>query len=458
MCTILHDSWRLHDCQVLRMTQHHSSSDCSGFAPVSQPTRRRLLAGLSGLTTVPAWAQFRVEVTGVGMTQLPIAIAAFRDEAQSPQKISAIVQADLERSGQFRGVDAAGVRLDESARPDVALWRQKGADSLVSGSVVRLADGRYDVRFRLWDVVRGQDLGGQSYVVVQGDLRLVAHRISDFVYEKLTGERGVFSTRIAYVTKAGNRYSLWVADSDGENPQAALTSPESIISPAWSPTGSHLAYVSFESRKPVVYVHDVATGRRRLVANFKGSNSAPAWSPDGRTLAITLSRDGNSQLYTMDANGGEPRRLTQSSGIDTEPAFSPDGKHVFFVSDRGGAPQIYKIPVNGGSAERVTFDGSYNISPAISPDGRWLAYVSRTGGAFKLQVMELATGTVTAVTDTSADERPSFAPNSRLIVYATQQQGREALMTTTLDGKIKARLAGQGGDIREPDWGPYQFQ
>ena len=184
---------------------------------MSHPTRRHIVAGLSTLAALPAWAQFRVEVTGVGMTQLPIAIAAFRDETQSPQKISAIVQADLERSGQFRGIDTAGVRLDESARPDVALWRQKGADALVSGSVVRLADGRYDVRFRLWDVVRGQDLGGQSYVVVQGDLRLVAHRIADFVYEKLTGERGVFSTRIAYVTKAGNRFSLWVADSDGEN-------------------------------------------------------------------------------------------------------------------------------------------------------------------------------------------------------------------------------------------------
>ncbi len=430
----------------------------SSPVPPSPFTRRQCLAALGALASLPAAAQFRVEVTGVGMTQLPIAIAPFRDEAQSPQKISAIVQADLERSGQFRGVDTAGMRLDETTRPDLTLWRQKSADSLVSGSVVRLADGRYDVRFRLWDVVRGQDLGGQSYVVVQADLRLVAHRIADFVYEKLTGVRGVFSTRIAYVTKAGNRYSLWVADSDGENAQAALASPEPIISPAWSPSGGQLAYVSFESRKPVVYVHDVASGRRRLVANFKGSNSAPAWSPDGRTLAITLSRDGNSQLYTIDANGGEPRRLMQSSGIDTEPAFSPDGRFIYFVSDRGGAPQIYKVASSGGNAERVTFSGSYNISPAISPDGRWLAYVSRVNGAFKLHAMELATGAVTALTDTSADERPSFAPNSRLIVYATQQQGREALMTTTLDGKIKARLAGQGGDIREPDWGPYQFQ
>ena len=399
-----------------------------------------------------------MEVTGVGLTQLPIALAPFRGEAQSPQRISAIVQSDLERSGQFRSIDAAGAALDEVSRPDMAQWRQKSADSLVTGSITRLADGRYDIRFRLWDVVRAQDLGGQSFVVSQGDLRLVAHRIADFVYEKLTGERGVFSTRIGYVTKAGGRYSLWVADADGENAQAALSSPEPIISPAWAPNGTQLAYVSFESRKPVVYVHDVASGRRRLIANFRGSNSAPAWSPDGRQLAVTLTRDGSSQLYTIDANGGEPRRLMQSSGIDTEPVFSGDGRTIYFVSDRGGAPQIYKVAASGGNAERVTFSGSYNISPSVSPDGRWLAYISRVGGAFKLHVMDLGTGAVSAITDTTADENPSFAPNSRLIVYATQQQGREALMTTTLDGKIKARLAGQGGDIREPDWGPYQKQ
>ena len=419
------------------------------------------MVGLLGMGALPlfhaapALAQFRVEVSGVGLTQLPIAIAPFRGDEQSPQKIGAIVQADLERSGQFRGIDASGVALDETSRPDVAMWRQRTADSLVTGSVTRLADGRFDVRFRLWDVVRGQDLGGQSYTVTAGDLRLSAHRIADFIYEKLTGERGVFSTRIVYVTKAGPRYTLWVADSDGENSQTALASPESIISPTWSPSGLQIAYVSFESRKPVIYVHDVASGRRRLIANFRGSNSAPAWSPDGRSLAVTLSRDGGSQLYTIDANGGEPRRLIQSSGIDTEPVFSPDGRSIYFTSDRGGSPQIYRMPASGGNAERVTFSGTYNISPAVSPDGRWLAYISRIGGAFKLQVMELATGTANSITDTSSDESPSFAPNSRLLVYATQVGGREALMTTTLDGKIKARLAGQGGDIREPDWGPF---
>jgi TolB protein len=418
--------------------------------------RRRQLVGLLGAAALPALAQFRVEVTGVGLTQLPIAIAPFRGEAQSPQKIAAIVQADLERSGQFRAVDAAGTNLDESSRPDVTPWRQKGADSLAVGSVARLADGRWDVRFRLWDVVKGQDLGGQSYAVAVADLRLAAHRIADFIYEKLTGDKGVFSTRIAYVTKAANRYNLWVADSDGENAQSALASAEPIISPAWSANGTQLAYVSFESRKPVVYVHEVASGKRRLIANFRGSNSAPAWSPDGRTLAVTLSRDGGSQLYTISASGGEPHRLTQSTGIDTEPVFSPDGRNIYFVSDRGGAPQIYRMAASGGNPERVTFTGSYNISPAISPDGRWLAYVSRISGVFKLQVMELGNGTVNSITDTSADESPSFAPNGRLIVYATRQNGREALMTTTLDGKTKARLAGQSGDIREPDWGPFQ--
>ena len=425
------------------------------FFPTFSTKIKQLLALCTLTIALPAQAQFRVEVTGVGLTQMPIAVATFRGEAQALQKIGAIVKADLERSGVFRSVDTAGAVLDESTRPDLAVWKQKSADSLVTGSVTPLADGRFDVRFRLWDTVRGQDLGGQNYAVTAGDLRLSAHRIADFVYEKLTGEKGIFSTRIAYVTKAGQRHTLWVADADGENAQSALASPEPIISPAWSPSGSQLAYVSFESRKPVIYSHDVASGKRKLIANFRGSNSAPAWSNDGRQIVATLSREGGSQLYVMDAGGGEPRRLTQSSSIDTEPAFSADGKTIFFVSDRGGAPQIYRMSAAGGNAERVTFNGNYNISPALSPDGKYMAYISRVGGAFKLQLMDLAGGTSAQITDTSADESPSFAPNSRLIVYATQQQGREALMTTTLDGKIKARLAGASGDIREPDWGPF---
>ena len=417
--------------------------------------RRGLVVALAASPALPALAQFRVEVSGVGLTQLPIALVPFRGEDAAPQKISAIIRADLERTGQFRSVDPSGQAMDETTRPDMSVWRPRTADALAGGSVTRLGDGRYDVRFRLWDVVKGQDLGGQGYVVPQADLRLAAHKIADYIYEKLTGEKGVFSTRLAYVTKAGSRYTLWVADSDGENAQAALGSPEPIISPTWSPNGTQLAYVSFESRKPVIYVHDVASGRRRLLANFRGSNSAPAWSPDGRQLAVTLSRDGGSQIYLISAGGGEPRRLTQSQSIDTEPTFSPDGGTIYFVSDRGGAPQIYRMSASGGAAQRVTFSGGYNVSPSVSPDGRYLAYVSRSAG-YKLQVMELASGNVTAVTDTAEDENPSFAPNSRLIVYATRQGGREALMTTTVDGKIKARLAGRSGDIREPSWGPFQ--
>ena len=423
--------------------------------------RMALLPGLLKLLllsvlSLPAWAQFRVEVTGVGMTQLPVVIAPFKGEAAAPQKLAAIVQADLERSGQFKGLAAGTALLDESSRPDWSPWRQLSAEALVAGSVTRLADGRFDVRARLWDVVKGQEKGDFKDTVTAGDLRLSAHRIADWVYQQLTGTPGAFASRISYVTKSGGRYALWIADSDGENAKSALSSPEPIISPSWSPNGAQLAYVSFELRKPVVYVHELATGQRRAVANFKGSNSAPAWSADGNGLAATLSRDGGSQLYRIDLNGGEPRRLTQSGSINTEPAFSPDGSALFFVSDRGGSPQIYRMPVQGGPAERVTFSGTYNISPAVSPDGRWLAYVSRMGGAFRLHLMELSSGQVTALTDTSADERPSFAPNSRLLVYATVFQGRESLMTTTLDGRIKARLAGQGGDIREPHWGPVR--
>ncbi|HET9820251.1 MAG TPA: Tol-Pal system beta propeller repeat protein TolB, partial [Burkholderiaceae bacterium] len=347
-----------------------------------------------------ARAQFRVEISGVGATQIPVAIARLRDEDRSGVALSQIVRADLERSGQFRLLDVAAPG-DEATAPSYGEWRGRGADAYVAGSVARLADGRFDVRYKLWDIVKGQDLGGQAFAVQPADLRLAAHRLADAVYERLTGDKGVFSTRIAYVTRAAGRYALRIADADGEGGQVALASGEPIISPAWSPDGRELAYVSFESQKAVVYVQDVASGARRAVANFRGSNSAPAWSPDGRQLALTLSRDSVAQLYLMPREGGIPRRLTTSNAIDTEAAFTPDGRQIYFVSDRGGGPQIYRLPVGGGSAERVTFNGDYNISPALSPDGTALAYVARVAGAFRLHLMELATGTVRALTDTN---------------------------------------------------------
>lgn len=420
------------------------------------PARRRWLAGAlaAGALHTAARAQFRVEISGVGATQLPVGVTKFREEDKSGQAISGIVRADLERSGVFRIVDSAG-DFDETSRPNYTEWRGRGADALVAGSAARLADGRFDVRYKLWDVVKGNDLGGQALAVLSADLRLAAHRIADAVYEKLTGDKGVFSTRIAYVTRVANRYTLRVTDADGEGGQVALNSTQPIISPSWSPDGKSLAYVSFESGKAVIWSQDVATGERRSVANFRGSNSAPTWSPDGGTLAVTLSRDGISQIYLMDPNGGNLRRVTQSSAIDTEPVFAPDGKQIYFVSDRGGSPQVYRVSTGGGNAERVTFSGSYNISPALSPDGRTLAYVNRNGNEFKVMTLDLGSGTVRTVSDTGDDESPSFAPNGKLIIYATRSQGRDVLMTTTLDGRIRTRLLASGVDVREPIWGPF---
>ena len=424
-----------------------------------QALLRRLVLGASmfAVATGIAHAQLKFEISGTGANQIPIAIANFAVNGNPPQDVAQIVRDDLARSGLFKLVDPGPTPLPDTAAVNYGEWKGKGADAVVVGSLNRLADGRSDVRFKLYDNGRQLDLGGISLTSTQTNLRLSAHRISDYVYEKLTGEKGVFSTRIAYVLKQGNqRYELQIADADGFNPQSALVSREPIISPAWSPDGTRLAYVSFEAKKPVIYVHKITTGQRVPVANFKGSNSAPAWSPDGRQLAITLTRDGNSQVYLINADGSSARRLTQSAGIDTEPAFAPDGQSLYFTSDRGGGPQVYRMSVGGGDAQRVTFKGDYNISPRISPDGKSLAYISRRGGRFQVYVLDLAGAQETALTDTAKDESPSFAPNGKLLLYATEVGGRGVLAVVSSDGRVKQRITTvQGGDVREPTWGPY---
>ncbi|MGI4814666.1 MAG: Tol-Pal system beta propeller repeat protein TolB [Janthinobacterium lividum] len=405
-----------------------------------------------------AHAQFTVDVSGVGSNTYPIAIASFKDEAGSPQQISAIVGADLQRSGRFSLIDARGTPVSENDTVDLGSWKSRGANAFVAGSVTSIGNGQYEVRFRLYDTVSQQSLGGLTLRSPASGLRMSAHKISDYIYQKLLGVRGAFATRLSYVVHNGNRYQLRVSDSDGENSHIALNSPEPIISPRWSPDGTKIAYVSFEKQKPIVYVHDLPSGRRTIVSNQKGDNSAPAWAPDGHTLAVALSRDGHTQVYAVNIDGSGLRRLSRGSTIDTEPSYSPDGSSIYFTSDRGGVPQIYRMPASGeaaGSAQRITFKGGYNTSPQISPDGKTLVYVGRTGGAFRIYEQDLNSGNATSLTDGPRDESPSFAANGQDVLYGTQRGGRPALGAVSIDGRMREVLSVQGGDIREPTWGPF---
>jgi TolB protein len=369
--------------------------------------------------------------------------------------LTQIVGDDLVRSGQFRLVETAGAqRPTEPGQVDYKLWRGKGADALVIGQVIALPGGRFDVRFRLIDAVRQVQLAGFSYNVTPDQWRTTAHEIADVVYEKLTGQKGAFNSRIAFVQKRGKSYELRVADADGQNPRTVVRSGEPLISPAFSPDGTRLAYVSFEDKKPVVYVQSLRDGSRYPAAAFKGSNSAPAWAPDGTRLAVVLTRDEASQIYLVNADGSGATRLTRGGNIDTEPVFSPDGATLYFTSDRGGSPQIYRMPASGGEARRVTFEGNYNVSPAISPDGKYLAYIRREGGRFQVALLDLASGQSRVLTDTAHDESPSFSPNGQTVLYATVLNGRGILATVSVDGKTRARLSESGVDAREPVWGP----
>lgn len=414
----------------------------------------RSFAILALFVTSLAHAQLRVEIAGVGANQIPVALATFGDESLAPHQVSAIIKADLLRSGYFKIIDTGSV-LTENSAVNLADWKSKGADALVVGSVQRLSDGRFDVKYRLFDTNKGAQLSSLALANQPQFIRVSAHKIADDIYEKLTGIRGVFATRIAYVTKSGKEFRLEIADSDGEGTQVALRSNEPIISPAWSPDGTKVAYVSFENKKPVVYIQDLVSRKRTVASNFKGSNSAPSWAPDGNRLAVALSRDGLTQVYVVNADGTNPRRLSNSNGIDTEPQFSADGQSIFFTSDRSGGPQIYKMSATGGEARRVTFSGAYNISPRISPDGKFLAYISRREGKFQLFTLDLTNGQEQRLSDTVKDESPSFSPNGKYLMYATESGRRGTLAVVSVDGQVKQRLTTQAGDIREPTWGPF---
>jgi TolB protein len=400
-------------------------------------------------------AALTIEIIGGGEKQIPVAIVPLAGEAALPYRISEIVAADLARSGLFRIVDAGGIAPPvEPGDIRYADWSAREAQALAIGAVVPVSNNRFEVRFRLMDVLKQQQLAGFSYAITAAQTRNTAHRIADVIYEKLLGVEGAFATRITYVVKRGSRYELQISDADGFGPQTVLASNEPIISPAWSPQGDRIAYVSFEQRKPIIYVQTLATGQRRVLANYRGSNSSPAWSPDGRRLAVVLTQDGSSQIYTINLDGSGLTRLTQSAAIDTEPNFSPDGQWLLFTSDRGGSPQIYRARVDGSSVERMTFDGTYNVSPRISPDGKSFVFVQRSGGRFSLMLQEIETRQVIPLTDGGIDESPSFAPNGRMILYASKLGGRGILAAVSSDGRIKQRLSIDVGDVREPAWGP----
>ena len=414
-----------------------------------------LLCAIS-LIASTANAALDIEISGGSAQQIPIAVVPFGNAASAKENISEIIAADLKRSGLFRVLETRGMANlpTTPAQIKYAEWTALQAQALTVGNVEAVAGGRLKVSFQLMDALKQTQLAGMDYQIAPSQARVTAHKIADIIYQKLTGEPGAFASRIAYITKLGKRYALQVADADGANPQTVVSSNEPIISPAWSPDGTKLAYVSFEKKKPIVFVQSLTSGSREMVANYKGNNSAPTWSPDGSKLAIVLTYGANSQIYTIDASGGGLKQVTKSNAIDTEPAFSRDGNWIYFSSDRGGRPQIYRVAAGGGDASRVTFEGAYNVSPRFSPDGKSLVYIRNDGGKFRVAMQDLASGQTQILSEGSQDESPSFAPNGRVILYATKLGGRGSLAAVSSDGKVRQRLSESRGDVREPAWGP----
>jgi TolB protein len=408
------------------------------------------------LFSTTARAQLTIEVIGGGADQVPITVLPLADEEKFQQRISQIVSADLVRSGRFKVQDIGSVRPlpSEPTEVNYRYWKNRGTQTLVIGKVIQRDDGKVEVRFRMMDTSKEAQAVGYAYTIVVPQMRAIAHKIADTIYEKLIGEPGVFSTRIAYVARFPQRFELHVADADGFNSQFILAHREPIISPAWSPDGTRIAYVSFEQGRSMVFIHNLVDGTRRILASYDGINSAPAWSPDGKRLALALSKDGVSQIYVIDADGNGLVRLTNSNAIDTEASFSPDGKYILFTSDRGGSPQIYRMSASGANVERMTFDGGYNVTPRYSPDGKAFAYIQRNQGRYMLALMDLTTRQSVILSDSSLDGSPAFAPNGRLILYASIVGGHGILAAVSSDGRIKQKISASALDVREPAWGP----
>ena len=419
------------------------------------------------LTTGVAQARLQITVTGGAEGALPIAVVPFgwNEKGAVPEDIAAIIRADLSRSGRFAPLQSEALiaRPHSAAEINFPGWRKTGSESLVIGRI-RKEGERYLIQFQLFDVLQGEQLTGYSIPVSADLLRMAAHKISDIIYETLTGERGAFNTHVAYVTVENlggkeRRFRLSVADSDGFNEQNILTSKASLMSPSWSPDGKRLAYVSFEKGRSTVYIQEIKSGERKLVAEFRGLNSAPAWSPDGKKLAMTLSRDGDPEIYVLHIATGKLRRITRSRAIDTEANWAPDGRSLVFTSDRGGRPQIYRVGVNDlgavGRPKRLTFEGSYNARAVFSPKGDRIAMVHGGGGNYRIAVQELATGNLRVLTRSRLDESPSFSANGRMIIYATEVSGRGVLEAVSVDGRAHQRLGLRMGDVREPAWSPF---
>lgn len=418
---------------------------------------------LSALMAAPAQAVLTIEITKGVDVGIPIAIVPFswRGAAVAGESMSNIIEADLTRSGRFDRIPRTDFLQQPHSAKEVSFkdWRLIKADNLVVGSIEQSGAGTYRVKFQLLDVFTGKTLTGYQYNVNSSKLRTVAHQISDIIYEKLTGEKGAFNTKVAYVTvertKKGKRYLLQVADSDGFAPQTILDSHQPLMSPAWSPDASKLAYVSFEKNRSMIYLQRLSDGKRENIASFKGINSAPAFSPDGTKLAFVSSKEGNTEIYILDLRTRAIKRLTNHHGIDTEPSWLPNGRGLVFTSGRSGQPQIYQMNADGSGVQRLTYSGNYNARPSVSPDGKLMVMISRGNRKYHVAVMDLRSKELTRLTDTKLDESPSFAPNGRMVLYATEQNNKGVLAAVSADGRVRQSLKFLQGDVREPAWSPY---